>query len=133
MFEDNVIKYVVDGDICIVTYARGSIINDEVSKKIISEKEKLTSSHNIRKFIGVIHSSVKIQPETMKQFTTKKAIGGVDVIAVVYVSDKKHVEKFYLFGVRVLNSLVRLLLKTPKVRFFTSENNAVNWVKTLDL
>ncbi len=76
---------------------------------------------------------VKIKAETMKKFTTKKAIGGVDVIAVVYVADKKHVEKFYLFGVKVLNTLVKLLLKSPKLAFFNDEQSAINWAKNVDL
>jgi hypothetical protein len=133
MFENGVIKYVVDGDVCIVTYKRNAVIDNRISELIVWEKEKLTKSHNIRKYVGVLHSSVKVKPDTMKQFTTKDAIGGVDVIGVVYLSDKKHVEKFYSFGVRVLNTLVKALLKTPTLRFFTNETDAVNWAKSLDL
>lgn len=133
MFENSVIKYVVDGDVCIVTYKHGSIIDNDISDLIVWEKEKLIKSHNIKKYVGVIHSSVKIKAETMKKFTTKKAIGGVDVIAVVYIADKKHVEKFYLFGVKVLNTLVKLLLKSPKLAFFNDEQSAINWAKNVDL
>jgi len=133
MFENSVIKYELDGDVCIVTYKHNSIIDQTVSDLIVWEKEKLSKSHFIRKYVGVIHSSVKIKPETMKTFTTNKAIGGVDVIGVVYLADKKAVEKFYKLGVKVLNLLAKVLLKSPKLRFFTTEKDAVSWAKSLNL
>lgn len=133
MFQNGVISYVVDDDVCIVTYEKNAVIDNEQSNIIVSEKERLIRSRNIKRFIGVIHSSVKIKPETMKKFTTKSALNGVEVIGVVYVADKKAVEKIYKAGVKVLNLLVRALLKTPRLRFFNDEKTAINWAKSLDL
>lgn len=133
MFENGVIRYVVDGSVCIVTYEIGSVIDNEQSDIIVSEKEKLSESHNIKRFVGVLHSSVKVKPETMRKFTTSKALNGVDVIAVVYVADKKVVEKIYKIGVKTLNLLARLMLKSPRLRFFNDEKSAIKWAKSLVL
>lgn len=133
MFENGVIRYVVDGSVCVVTYEIGAVIDNEQSEIIISESEKIKASHNIKRFVGVLHSSVKVKSETMRKFTTSKALSGVDVIAVVYVADKKVVEKIYKIGVKTLNLLARLMLKTPRLRFFNDEKSAIKWAKSLVL
>ena len=133
MFENSVISYLIDDDICIITYKRNSFIDADAGRSIVAEKKRLLKQYPIRKFVGVIHSSVKIDRKIMGQFTTKEAIGGVDAIAVVYISEKRAVNKYYKIGSKLLNLLVLGLLKTPKIRFFTSEKSAIKWIKNITL
>ena len=133
MFENSVISYVLEGDTCIITYKHGALIDEDAANSIVAEKDRLLKSYTIRRFVGVIHSSVKIDKKTMVQFASKSAIAGVDAIAVVYLSKKIFVNKYYKIGAKILNLLVFVMLKSPEIKFFNDEKNAKKWSKNLNL
>lgn len=133
MFENNVISYELKGDICVITYKKNVFIDADASESIVAEKERLQEVTTIRKFIGVIHSSVSIDKKTMFKFSTKKALQNVDFIGVVFIHDKRIGRFLYSKGCGLLNFMVLISLKKNNIRFFNNEKKAINWIEKLYL
>jgi len=129
LFDNVFLSYTVVDSCCIITYKEGARIDYEVGQSIIEEKKRLQKVINIKKFIGVIDSSVRIDKSIMKQFATKDALDGVDMIGVVFTSKNKLIRLGQRLGVQVLNGLIVFNKTTPpKTKFFYNQRTALNWM-----
>ena len=129
LFDNVFLSYRVVDSCCIITYKKGARIDYEVGQSIIEEKKRLQKVIKIKKFIGVIDSSVRIDKSIMKQFATKDALDGVDMIGVVFTSKNKLIRLGQRLGVQVLNGLIVFNKTTPpKTKFFYNQRAALNWM-----
>ena len=129
LFDNVFLSYTVVDSCCIITYKKGARIDYEVGRSIIEEKKRLQKVIKIKKFIGVIDSSVRIDKSIMKQFATKDALDGVDMIGVVFTSKNKLIRLGQRLGVQVLNGLIVFNKDAPpKTKFFCNQRAALNWM-----
>jgi hypothetical protein len=114
----------------LIEYLQGCTISKTEGEEIVEQKEKLQEEEDVRKFIGVIHSSVNMKGLDMMQFSTERALKDVEVIGIVFTSNNFIYKFLYLLGVRVINLLVLIFKKGDlKVRAFTNETKAITWAK----
>lgn len=131
MFQNHVISYEIINDVCVITYNKGIHIDADAGASIIAEKTRLQEKTNIRKFIGVLDSSVSIDKKIMGHFATKDALRDVDLIGVVYIHKNKIGRMSYSIGCVLLNGLVWLTFKKRNIRFFNNEKKALTWMNNL--
>lgn len=129
-YENSFIRYHLDDDVCVIEYLQGCTISKTEGEEIVEQKEKLQEEEDVRKFIGVIHSSVNMKGLDMMQFSTERALKDVEVIGIVFTSNNFIYKFLYLLGVRFINLLVLIFKKGDlKVRAFTNETKAITWAK----
>ncbi len=129
MFENQFIKYELEGKTCVITYKDGFQVDNEFGENIISQKERFQEENDVYNFVGVINwSRVSMKGLSMTQFTSKRALRNVRVVGVVHLSDNRIKRLFLNLGCVFVNWFIPVIeRKGIKIKFFTNKQESISW------